>query len=67
LHNKSHEEKATDNEGEIYAIYFHPDFWGFYISEELNNIFIAKDGMKKPDDLIDALSVGVLASQKNHQ
>lgn len=36
----------------------------FYTSEELNNIFIAKDGMKKPDDLIDALSVGVLASQK---
>ena len=36
----------------------------FYTSEKLNNIFIAKDGMKKPDDLIDALSVGVLASQK---
>jgi len=36
----------------------------FYTSEELNNIFVAKDGMKKPDDLIDALSVGVLASQK---
>ncbi|WP_051599164.1 cell wall-binding repeat-containing protein [Metaclostridioides mangenotii] len=36
----------------------------FYTSEELNNIFIAKDGMKKPDDLIDALSVGVLAAEK---
>ncbi|WP_051599162.1 cell wall-binding repeat-containing protein [Metaclostridioides mangenotii] len=36
----------------------------FYTSKELNNIFIAKDGMKKPDDLIDALSVGVLAAEK---
>lgn len=25
---KSHEEIATDDEGEVYAIYFHPDFWG---------------------------------------
>lgn len=37
----------------------------FYTSEELNNMFIAKDGMKNPNDLIDALSVGVLASRKN--
>ncbi|WP_195237039.1 cell wall-binding repeat-containing protein [Romboutsia sp. 1001285H_161024_C4] len=36
----------------------------FYTNEELNNIFIAKNGMKKPDDLIDALSVGVLASKE---
>nr|WP_312983864.1 cell wall-binding repeat-containing protein [Clostridioides sp.] len=35
----------------------------FYTSEELNNIFVAKDGMKKPDDLVDALSVGVLAAK----
>ena len=25
---KSHEKSATDDEGEIYAIYFHPDYWG---------------------------------------
>lgn len=25
---KTHEETATDIEGEIYAIYFHPDYWG---------------------------------------
>ena len=37
----------------------------FYTNEELNNIFVAKDGMKKPDDLIDALAVGVLASKEN--
>ena len=36
----------------------------FYTDEKLNNIFIVKDGMKKPDDLIDALAVGVLASEK---
>lgn len=36
----------------------------FYTNEDLNNIFIVKDGMKKSDDLIDALSVGVLAAQK---
>jgi hypothetical protein len=36
----------------------------FYTSEELNNIFVAKDGMKKPGDLIDALAVGVLAAKE---
>lgn len=29
---KSHEDKAAVNEGEIYAIYFHPDFWGTSIT-----------------------------------
>ena len=28
LLHKSHEETATNLEGEIYAIYFHPDYWG---------------------------------------
>lgn len=28
LLHKSHEENAPDTDGEIYAIYFHPDFWG---------------------------------------
>ncbi|MEG0672304.1 cell wall-binding repeat-containing protein [Clostridium sp.] len=37
----------------------------FYTSNELKNAYIAKDGMKKPDHLIDALSVGVLASKEN--
>ncbi|WP_331496703.1 cell wall-binding repeat-containing protein [Romboutsia sedimentorum] len=36
----------------------------FYTSEELNNIFVAKDGMKNPEYLIDALAVGVLASKE---
>ena len=37
----------------------------FYTNKELNNIFVAKDGMKKQGDLIDALSVGVLAAKEN--
>lgn len=37
----------------------------FYTNEELNNIFVAKDGMKNQSDLIDALSVGVLAAKEN--
>ncbi len=37
----------------------------FYTSKELNNIFVAKDGMKNQDDLIDALSVGVLAAKES--
>ncbi|MPM52983.1 hypothetical protein SDC9_99747 [bioreactor metagenome] len=37
----------------------------FYTSKTLNNIFVCKNGMKKQDDLIDALSVGVLASKEN--
>ncbi|MDY3959847.1 cell wall-binding repeat-containing protein [Romboutsia timonensis] len=37
----------------------------FYTNKKLNNIFVAKDGMKKSDDLIDALAVGVLASKQN--
>ncbi|MDK2563682.1 cell wall-binding repeat-containing protein [Romboutsia sedimentorum] len=32
----------------------------FYTDEKLNNIFIVKDGMKKQDDLIDALAVSTL-------
>lgn len=28
LLHKSHEDNADENDGEIYAIYFHPDFWG---------------------------------------
>ncbi|MEA4816953.1 MAG: GNAT family N-acetyltransferase [Lachnospiraceae bacterium] len=28
LLHKSHEKNAVDTDGEIYAIYFHPDFWG---------------------------------------
>ena len=36
----------------------------FYTNRDLNNIFVAKDGMKKVDDLIDALAVGVLASKE---
>lgn len=37
----------------------------FYNSKDLNNIFVAKNGMKKQDDLIDALAVGVLAAKEN--
>lgn len=37
----------------------------FYTSKDLNNIFVAKNGMKKRDDLIDALAVGVLAAKEN--
>ena len=37
----------------------------FYTSKELNNIFVAKDGMTKQDHLIDALSVGVLAAKES--
>ena len=37
----------------------------FYTNKDLNNIFVAKDGMRKVDDLIDALAVGVLASKEN--
>jgi putative cell wall-binding protein len=36
----------------------------FYTDEKLNNIFVVKSGMKKPDDLIDALAVGALASKE---
>ncbi|WP_052356829.1 cell wall-binding repeat-containing protein [[Clostridium] dakarense] len=37
----------------------------FYKEEELNNIFVAKDGMAKNNDLIDALAVGVVAAKEN--
>lgn len=37
----------------------------FYKDEQLNNLFIAKDGMKKQDDLVDALTVGVVAAKEN--
>ncbi|EQG17910.1 cell wall binding repeat 2 family protein [Clostridioides difficile DA00062] len=37
----------------------------FYTSNKLNNVFVAKDGMKNQNQLIDALAVGVLASKEN--
>lgn len=37
----------------------------FYKGKELNNIYVAKDGLKKSGELIDALSVGVLAAKNN--
>lgn len=37
----------------------------FYTEKQLNNLYVAKDGMKKQDELVDALSVGVLAAKKN--
>lgn len=36
----------------------------FYNDNNLNNIFVTKDGMDKEDNLIDALSIGVLASKE---
>ncbi|RDY23255.1 hemagglutinin, partial [Romboutsia maritimum] len=35
----------------------------FYKSSSLKNVYVAKDGMKNRDQLIDALSVGVLAAK----
>ncbi|MGO0905294.1 cell wall-binding repeat-containing protein [Clostridioides difficile] len=35
----------------------------FYSKEILNDLYVAKNGMNKQDDLIDALSVGVLAGK----
>ncbi|MBO3443926.1 cell wall-binding repeat-containing protein [Clostridium sp. CCUG 7971] len=32
---------------------------------EFNDVFVSKNGYEKPEDLIDALSVGVLASKQN--
>ena len=37
----------------------------FYKGKELNNIYVAKDGLKKSGELIDALSVGVLAAKNS--
>ncbi|WP_052356601.1 cell wall-binding repeat-containing protein [[Clostridium] dakarense] len=37
----------------------------FYTDDKLENIFIVKDGMKKQDDLIDALAVGTLTFRGN--
>ena len=37
----------------------------FYTSNELNNVFVSKQGIPKEDQLIDALSVGVLAAKEN--
>ncbi|MCC0784435.1 cell wall-binding repeat-containing protein [Clostridioides sp. ES-S-0108-01] len=37
----------------------------FYKSTELKNLYVTKDGMKKQGDLIDSLSVGVLAAKNN--
>ncbi|MDK2563758.1 cell wall-binding repeat-containing protein [Romboutsia sedimentorum] len=36
----------------------------FYNDNNLNNMFVTKDGMDKEDNLIDALSIGVLASKE---
>lgn len=36
----------------------------FYKNSNLNNIFVAKNGMNKQEDLIDALAVGVLAAKE---
>ena len=36
----------------------------FYTNKDVKNLFVAKDGMKNANDLIDALSVGVLASKE---
>nr|UWI51894.1 cell wall-binding repeat-containing protein [Clostridioides difficile] len=35
----------------------------FYDKETLNDLYVAKNGMNKQDDLVDALSVGVLAGK----
>ncbi|MBY2478640.1 cell wall-binding repeat-containing protein [Clostridioides difficile] len=35
----------------------------FYSKDTLNDLYIAKNGMNKQDDLVDALSVGVLAGK----
>ncbi|MCC0764342.1 cell wall-binding repeat-containing protein [Clostridioides sp. ES-S-0006-03] len=35
----------------------------FYSKEILNDLYVAKNGMNKQDDLVDALSVGVLAGK----
>lgn len=37
----------------------------FYKEKELNNIYVAKNGSKKSGELIDALSVGVLAAKNS--
>ncbi|RDY22805.1 DUF4430 domain-containing protein [Romboutsia maritimum] len=37
----------------------------FYKEKELKNIFVCKNGMTKQNQLIDALSVGILASKQN--
>lgn len=37
----------------------------FYKGKELNNIYVAKNGLKKSGELIDALSVGVLAAKNS--
>ncbi|NJB05683.1 cell wall-binding repeat-containing protein, partial [Clostridioides difficile] len=35
----------------------------FYSKDTLNDLYVAKNGMNKQDDLVDALSVGVLAGK----
>ncbi|EMM8012349.1 cell wall-binding repeat-containing protein [Clostridioides difficile] len=37
----------------------------FYKKTDLKNIYVTKDGVKKESDLIDSLSVGVLAAKNN--
>ncbi|SDL74327.1 bifunctional 2',3'-cyclic-nucleotide 2'-phosphodiesterase/3'-nucleotidase [Romboutsia lituseburensis] len=37
----------------------------FYKGEELNNVYVAKDGMKNESELIDALAVGAVAAKEN--
>ncbi|MPN48339.1 hypothetical protein SDC9_195946 [bioreactor metagenome] len=35
----------------------------FYTNEELNNIYVAKNGIKNSTDLVDALAVGAVAAK----
>lgn len=42
LLHKSHEESAVDTDGEIYAVYFHPDFWGTPITHEAFQFCISR-------------------------
>lgn len=37
----------------------------FFANKNIENIYVAKDGMDKENELVDALAVGALASQKN--
>lgn len=37
----------------------------FYKNLELNNLYVAKDGAKNQEDLIDALAIGVVAAKDN--
>ena len=37
----------------------------FFANKNIENIYVAKDGMEKENELVDALAVGALASKKN--